>query len=351
VERLLAALLPLLPAALVARLAGPPIEIRGRRLDPHLTLAMKGAARRTPLHRMSAAEARVATSAALALSLPRPRRMAEVDHRAVAGAAGPLRARLYRPPGIDSPRPLVLYFHQGGFVIGDLDWCEPFCTLLAETARCLVLSVDYRKGPSDRFPAAQEDAVAAYRWALSHAGEVGGDPRRIVVAGDSAGGGLAAHIAQAAKRAGLPQPLLQILIYPWLHAYADNASYRDFGASEPLTRESMLWFLANYARERDREDPRLSPLLEPDVTGLAPALVVTAGFDVLCDEGEAYAKRLEAAGVPVTFRCEESLCHSFTSLGGISPAAARACQAIACDLERTLTREAPVAANLLIAGE
>jgi len=226
-------------------------------------------------------------------------------------------------------------------VIGDLDWCEPFCTRLAMLARCLVLSIDYRKGPEHRFPAAQEDAVAAYRWALAHARELGGDPSRLVVAGDSAGGGLVAHVCHAAKREGLPQPLLQILIYPWLVACADNTAYRDFGASYPLTRESMQWFLANYERDaRDREDVRLSPGLEPDVSGVAPAVVVTAGFDLLCDEGEAYAGRLEAAGVPVTFRCEESLCHSFTALSGVSPAAEAACDAIARDLERALTRGA-----------
>jgi acetyl esterase/lipase len=291
---------------------------------------------------MGAVEARAAAKARILLAAGRPRRMAEIHHRAVTGAEGWLPARLYRPPRIDAPRPVVLYFHQGGCVIGDLDWCETFCTQLAEGARCLVLSVEYRKGPEHRFPAAQEDAVAAWRWLQEHAGELGGDPRRLVVAGDSAGGGLAAHVAHAAKRSEGTQPLLQILIYPWLHAFADDASYRDFGACYPLTRESMQWFLAHYERDpRDREDPRLSPLLEPDCSGLAPAVVVTAGFDLLCDEGEAYARRLAAAGVPVTLRCEESLCHSFTALGGVSPAAAAACGAIARDLERALTSWTP----------
>jgi acetyl esterase len=337
-ERGAARLLRRLPDGLVAALAGPPLEIRGRRLDPRLALVAKAAAGRMPLHQMSAGQARVVAKQGILLSAGAPRPMAEIDHRSVTGAEGWLPARLYRAAGIDGPRPVVLYFHQGGCAIGDLDWCESFCTELAEGARCLVLSVEYRKGPEHRFPAAQEDAVAAYRWILEHARELGGDPRRIVVAGDSAGGGLAAHITHAARRAGLPQPLLQILVYPWLHAYADNASYRDFGACYPLTRELMQWFVSQYARdERDREDPRFSPLLEKDCSGLAPAVVVTAGFDLLCDEGEAYARKLEAAGVPVSFRCEESLCHSFTALGGVSPAAEQACQAIARDLERALT--------------
>jgi len=341
-ERFLSWLLPRLPDAVVAALAGPPLEIRGRRLDPRLALLARGAAAQPPLHRMSAAEARAATKAQIALAVAAPRPLAEIDHRAVRGAEDWLPARLYRPQGVDAPRPVVLYFHQGGCVIGDLDWCESFCTQLAEVARCLVIAVDYRKGPEHRFPAAQEDAVAAYRWLLEHARELGGDARRIVVAGDSAGGGLAAHVTHQAKREGLPQPALQILVYPWLHAYADNASYRDFGACYPLTRESMQWFLAHYAPDaRDREDPRLSPLLEKDFTGVAPAVVVTAGFDLLCDEGEAYARKLEAAGVPLTFRCEESVCHSFTALGGLSRAAAEACLAIARDLERALTTWRP----------
>ena len=337
-ERLMAALLPWLPELLVARMAAPVPEIRGAKLDARLALVAKGAASQPPLHRLTAADARVASKQGIALAFGRARKMAEIDHFTVHGGAGPVPARLYRPRDIDPFRPLVVYFHQGGFVIGDLDWCEPFCTRLAAGARCLVLAVDYRKGPAHRFPAAQEDAVAAYRFALEHARELGADARRIVVAGDSAGGGLAAHVCHAAKRAGLPQPLLQILIYPWLQAFADNDSYRDYGNSYPLTRDAMLWFLANYARDRDRADARLSPLLEPDVAGLAPALIVTAGFDLLRDEGEAYARRLEAAGVPVTFRCEERLSHSFTALAGISPAAAAACDAIARDLERTLTR-------------
>jgi acetyl esterase/lipase len=336
-ERMLAALLPLLPEALVARMAAPVPEIRGTRLDPRLALIAKGAAQQVPLHQRTVADARAISKEGIGLAVGRSKRMAEIRHFAVHGGAGPLPARLYRPRDIDPYRPLVVYFHQGGFVIGDLDWCEPFCTRLAAGARCLVLSLDYRKGPAHRFPAAQEDAVSAYRFALEHARELGGDPRRIVVAGDSAGGGLAAHVTHAAKKAGLPQPLLQILIYPWLQALADNDSYRDFGSSYPLSRESMLWFLANYARDRDREDPRLSPGLEADLAGLAPALIVTAGYDVLRDEGEAYARRLEAAGVPVTFRCEASLCHSFTALAGASPAASRACDAIARDLEAALT--------------
>lgn len=339
--RLLSALLRHAPEGLLRRLGGEPPTIRGRTLDAGLALVASGAAKQTPFHRMSAGEARAMMRRSGALTGAPPRPMARIEARALPGPAGPIPVRVYHPHGPSGPRPLLLYFHQGGCVLGDLDTCEPFCTLLAETARCPVMSVDYRLGPEHRFPASQEDAVAATRWAMEHAGEVGGDPARLVVAGDSAGGGLAAHVTHELRRSGDPQPVLQVLIYPWVHAYADNASYRDFADSFPLTPEGMRWFLDLYANgEQDEKDPRLSPLLEDDFAGLAPALVYTAGFDPLCDEGEAYAKKLEAAGVPVGYRCVEHLCHSFTGFGAI-PAAAEAQAGIARDVERVLTGGEP----------
>lgn len=337
-ERGLSAALAALPAALVSRLAGAPVVVRGRTLDPRLALLARASARQTPFHEMTPAQARATSNRTIRLSAGPPRPLRSVDHRSIPGAGGFLPVRVYHPLGVSGPRPLVLFFHQGGCVIGNLDWCEPFCTRLAERARCVVMSVDYRLGPEHRFPAAQEDAVASYRWALAHAAEVGGDPQRLVVAGDSAGGGLAAHITHASKRSGDPQPLLQILVYPWLEAYADNAAYRDFEDGFPLDPAGLRWFLSHYTTdEAERRDPRLSPGLESDFGGLAPALIATAGFDPLCDEGEAYAGKLEAAGVPVRHRCYESLTHSFTSLGGVVPAAADALDEIAGDLERLLT--------------
>ena len=252
-------------------------------------------------------------------------------------AERPLAARLFVPPRLDGPRPLILYFHQGGFVIGDLDWCSPFCSVLAAGARCPVLAVDYRKGPEHRFPAAQEDAWAAYCHVREQAQRFGGDPARIGVGGDSAGGGLAAMVAQRAKAEGTAQPVFQLLIYPWLIACADNDAYREFGAIDPLRREDIPWFLSHYlADDRDRADPRLSPGLAADLSALAPALVYTAGFDILCDEGESYAQRLAAAGVPVRYRCFDSLTHAFTSLAGVAPSASRALEEIAREVDAAL---------------
>jgi acetyl esterase/lipase len=329
------------PESWVALVAGPPTVIRGRTLDPHLALIMRAAARQPALHTLTPAEARAATDDALALVAAPAVPLERLEEHRVPGADGALVARLHVPPALDGPRPLILYFHQGGCVIGNLDWCEPLCSVLATGARCPVLSVAYRKGPEHRFPAAQADAWAAYRWAREHAGRFGGDPARVGVGGDSAGGGLAAMIAQRAKAERLPQPSLQLLIYPWLLAYADNAAYRDFGDCYPLSREDMEWFLAHYLNDdAERADVRISPGLAGELDGLAPALVYTAGFDLLCDEGCAYAQRLEAAGVPVTFRCYESLTHSFTSFAGAAPAAARALEEIAHDVDLVLSKGA-----------
>jgi acetyl esterase len=318
---------------------GAPLVVRGRTLDPRLQLIARRSAARTPLHLLSPQEARQRISASLAALDAPPRPMQRIDHRGVPGAAGALPARLYRPPGLDGPRPLLLYFHQGGFAVGDLDWCETFCTVLAETARCAVMSIGYRLGPEHRFPAAHEDAIAAFRWATERAGDVGGDPKRVAVGGDAAGGTLAAAVTQEMKRRGGPLPCFQMLIYPQLLACADNEAYRDFGGVQALTPEAVRWCLTHYLNDAsERDDPLAWPLLEPDVAGLAPALVVTAGFDPLCDEGAAYARKLEAAGVPTAYRCYENLCHGFTAMSGAVPAARDALREIGWDLERAFTR-------------
>jgi acetyl esterase/lipase len=338
IEWLFARALPHLPDAWIERASGERPEIRGSRLDPRIALMARFAARETPFQHMTPAAARRTSGAALRLTTGRPRPLERVEHRLLPGPAGAIPARVYHPPGLDAPRPLLLYFHQGGCVIGDLDWCESFCSLLAETARCRVLSVDYRLGPEHRFPAAQDDALAAYAWAAAHAEEIGGDPRRLAVGGDSAGGGLSAMICHEMKRREGPTPVLQLLIYPWVVALADNQSYRDYALGWPLSADGMRWFVAHYLNDdAEREDPRMSPLLEEDFTGLPPAVVATAGFDPLRDEGAAYAEKLQKAGVPVRYRCYETLSHTFTAFGGAVPAARWALEEIAVDLERAFT--------------
>jgi acetyl esterase/lipase len=339
-QRLGARALRAVPERWIAPLAGAPTVIRGRTLDPHIALATR-AARAPAMHTQTPAEARSVASRSLAGAAAPLWPLERIEEHRVPGAERALVARLYVPPDLDGPRPLVLYFHQGGYVIGELDWCEPFCSELANAARCPVLAIDYRKGPEHRFPAAQDDAWAVYCHALEHAAVFGGDPERIGVGGDSAGGGLAAMIAQRAHAERVRAPRFQLLIYPWLIACADNTAYRDFGACPPLLREDIPWFLTHYLRsDAERADLRLSPGLASELSGLAPALVYTAGFDVLCDEGEQYAQRLAEAGVPVVYRCYESLPHGFTLFAGTAPAAARALGEIAHDVDLVLSRGA-----------
>jgi acetyl esterase/lipase len=334
IRKLVARALLGLPEAWLVRMAGgSPVVALGRRLDPRIQFLAVQARRGPALPALEPGAARAASSSGLATLDAPPRPMERIEDRAIPGPAGPIPVRLYTPPGLEGPAPLLLYFHQGGFVIGDLSSCETFCTMLAEVGRCLVMSVDYRLAPEHPFPAAAEDALAAFAWACEHAGELAADPSRIAVAGDSAGGNLAAVVTHERKRAGATQPVFQILVYPWLSARADTPSREVFADSWPLDRPLLDWFVGHaFPDPADLDDRRAAPLLESDFAGLAPALIVTAGFDPLCDEGAAYAERLHAAGVAVTYRCCESLSHSFTAMSGLVPAARRALESIAEDL-------------------
>jgi acetyl esterase len=232
----------------------------------------------------------------------------------VAGRA----ARIYRPEG-DGPRPTMVFLHGGGFVIGDLDTHDQICRRICSGADTVVLAVDYRLAPEAPYPAAVEDALAAVQWAAAHRAELGGG-EMLAVGGDSAGGNLAAIVAQ--EHADLVGA--QVLICPVTHVDGDYPSRTDNAEGYFLDVPTMLWFFEHYAGGAARlDDPRLSPYLGP-VEGVAPALVVTAEFDPLRDEGEAYADRLAAAGVPVEKVRYDGLVHSFHDMGAFSPAATAA---------------------------
>lgn len=210
-----------------------------------------------------------------------------------------LMSRLYEPPGLEPAGPLMIYFHGGGFVVGSLDTHDRACRRLAASSGIRILAVDYRLAPENRFPAAPDDALTAWRAVQADPGRFRADPGRVAVGGDSAGGNLAAVLCQDLKRAGEGQPVFQLLIYPVVHIGADTTSKADFSTGFYLTSERMDWFERQYCPGDLGLDVRASPLLADDLTGLAPAYVVTALADPLRDEGERYARRLGDAGVPV----------------------------------------------------
>ena len=230
------------------------------------------------------------------------------EDRELPGPSGPVPVRVYRPG--DEPAPVFLYFHGGGWVLGGLNTHHGVCATLAQQAGCVVCSVDYRMAPEHRFPAAVDDAWAATTWAAEHMDDLGGKPDALAVGGDSAGGNLAAVCALKARDIGLPLAL-QLLVYPVTDADLDTSTYREFADGYYLTAYSMQWFWDHYLPEGDRFQPDASPLRADDVSGTAPALVITAEFDPLRDEGEAYARRLEEAGVPVTLSRYDGMIHGF----------------------------------------
>ncbi|MEV0053801.1 alpha/beta hydrolase [Saccharopolyspora shandongensis] len=238
-----------------------------------------------------------------------------VADRRIPTASGDLAARLYRPRELSEPGPLLVFFHGGGWVIGDLDSHDDLCRFLAKHAGIRVLSVDYRLAPEFPFPAALDDAIDAYRFVVENAAELGTSPDAIAVGGDSAGGNLAASVALHATRSGSAKPVFQLLIYPAVDATARRRSRELFANGFLLTDGDMDWFMNHYVPEEDvRHDPRLSVLLAEDLSGLPTAHVVTAGFDPLRDEGEEYARRLAEAGVPVIARRFPDLIHGFANL-------------------------------------
>jgi acetyl esterase len=268
------------------------------------------------------ARARV-RAGAVAAAGPR-RTLAAATNLTIPGPAGPIPARLYEPPGLGlEDRPLIVYFHGGGWTIGSLDTCESVCRFLALNTSAAVLAIGYRLAPEHPFPAAIDDAFAAFRWAAMESSRLGVDPRRIAVAGDSAGGNLAAALSLMARDEGDgPVPAMQALIYPVTDAVGGHRSRDEFAEGFLLTRADMDWFEHHYLPpDADRADPRISVLRAPDLSGLPPAYVLTAGFDPLRDEGEAYAERMREAGVEVTLRRHPGLIHGFANMTAISAAA------------------------------
>ena len=318
-----------LPPRALRLIGGPPITRDGQTLDPEAQallrlVAIEGG---QPLDQLTPLEGRAAIrrEAASVAGLPLP--LAEVRETTVQGAAGALAARLFVPDECahDDASPALVYFHGGGWVVGDRDSHDAPCRLLARTAGVRVLSVDYRLAPEHPYPAAADDAYAAFADVHARPERYGVDAARIAVGGDSAGGNISAACAQRAVRDGGPAPAFQLLIYPVTdNSRQDTASYGMFADGFFLTAAEMTWYRGHYFGADEAtlaREPTASPLLAPDLTGLAPAHVVTAGFDPLRDEGEAYAAALRAAGVPVTLRRHPGLIHGFINALGAATAA------------------------------
>jgi acetyl esterase len=312
-----------LPAPVKRRLAGTAVRRDGLELhlDTHLLLRLHALSRRPPLTSLTPARARAELRRTARIAAGPSAGVARVDDVRVAGADGPLAARLYVPDE-SAGAALLVFFHGGGWVGCDLDTHDASCRALCAASGVRVLSVAYRLAPEHPFPAPVDDALSAFRDAVARAGELGADPARIAVGGDSAGAHLAAVTAQQAARGGGPAPAFQLLVYPVTDCAEAHPSRLAFAEGFYLTKADMEWYEAHFlAAGGDRRDPRVSPLRADDLSGVAPALVVTAGFDILRDEGEAYAARLRAAGVRTLLRRHPGYAHGFFNALGIEAGA------------------------------
>ena len=323
-----------LPPRLQRRLAGKPPRLDGLELAPDVHMLLRlAAAQGEPslVEGRTVEQARAENAAGAPVVTGRPRPVARAEDVTIPGPAGELPARLYVALGAPgAPQPLLVYYHGGGWVIGDLDTHDGLCRFLAELGGCRVLSVGYRLAPEHPFPAPVEDAVAAFAWAAENAAELGADPARIAVAGDSAGGNLAAAVCLQTRGGDGPAPAMQLLLYPCTDAVGGQASRDIFAEGFLLTRNDMDWFEAHYLPEGcDPTDPRVSMMRAEDVAGLPRAFVVTAGFDPLRDEGETYAARMREAGVEVALRRHPGLIHGFANLTAVCPTARAAMHEVA----------------------
>lgn len=320
-----------LPPRVQRLLLGQPPEIDGQRLAPDIQMLMRLADLTGERLRSATPEhARLKARRAAEVTAGPPRPVGRLEELRIPGPERDLAARLYAPAERRRSGPLLVYFHGGGWVIGDLDTHDSACRFLATEAGLPVLSVEYRLAPENPFPAPVEDAYAAFRWVVENADSLGADVDRIGVGGDSAGANMAAVVCCIARDDGERRPAMQLLLYPATDGTAKRPSRHLFAEGFHLTTADMEWFEDRYVPEKDLlHDPRVSVLLTEDLSGLPPAYVATAGFDPLRDEGEEYASRLRGAGVEVALRRQSGLTHSFANMTAVSRSA-RAAMLEAC---------------------
>jgi acetyl esterase len=282
-------------------------------LDPQAKalLDQMAASGAPPLNKLSPPDARKMFDQMTQLLGMKPEPVSKVEDRLIPGPAGQIRVRVYTPQG-SAPFPVLVFFHGGGFVIGSIELYDEFCRELTNGAGSIVVSVDYRLAPEHKFPAAVEDCYAATKWVAENAKSIDGDATHIAVGGDSAGGNLAAVVALIARDSKKLPLVFQVLIYPVTGAGYDTQSARENATGYFLTRDDMIWFDSLYLRsDADRDNPRVSPLHAKTLSGLPPALVITAEFDPLRDDGEAYADKLRKSGVTVVCTRYNGMIHGF----------------------------------------
>lgn len=283
------------------------------------------------LNEMTPAEAREALAKLNDLR-GEPEPVGNISNRSIPGPFGDIPIRVYTPEGL-GPFPALVYFHGGGWVVGDLAMVDAMCTMLTNRVGAVVVSVDHRLAPEHKFPTPLLDCYAATQWVSENAAELGVDPRRIAVGGDSSGGNLAAVVSLMARDRGTPDLAFQLLFYPVTNMDFETQSYRDNGADYYLTTDSMRWFWGHYLESKDMgRDVRASPLLVEDASDLPPVFVVTAEFDPLRDEGEAYADLLQEAGNDVTVKRYEGQIHGFVTLLGVMDVGKQAIEDAAAQL-------------------
>ncbi|HEV8176256.1 MAG TPA: alpha/beta hydrolase [Gemmatimonadales bacterium] len=298
-----------------------------------------------PIPQLSAAEARKQPTPADAVKAllrkegksTAPEPVGKVTNRTVPGAGGPIPIRIYTPKG-SGPFPVIVYYHGGGWVIADLDTYDASPRALANLANAIVVSSHYRQGPEHKFPAAHQDAFTAYRWALANAKSLGGDPSKVAVVGESAGGGLATAVSMMARDSGAQMPVHQVLVYPIAGYDLNTPSYQENAEARPLNKAMMAWFFDQYLRSpADGKNP-LIDLVNADLKGLPAATVITAQIDPLRSEGKTLADRLETAGVDVDYKNYEGATHEFFGMGAVLDDAKAAQQQAADGLKKGFGR-------------
>jgi acetyl esterase len=311
-------------------------------LDPdnQQVLNMMKAAARPPVQELQPQDARKMYRASRSALQPELPEVAEVRNLAAPGPAGDIPLRLYRGMGTQpGVLPVLVFYHGGGYVIGDLDTHDYVCRKIANVTQCCVIAVDYRLAPEHKFPAAIEDSAAALRWIANEAQSLSIDPARVAVGGDSAGGNLSANMTHLARDGEVPPLCYQMLLYPGTDLSMSQPSYKRDFTRFPLSIEAIKYFMNHYLRGKDDyTDPRAAPLLAHNFKGLAPAFVLTAGYDPLADEGMAYARKLEDNGVPVTLLHMSDQMHGFLTMGRVIRASDLALEMAGAALARAFWR-------------